>query len=126
MGVLLRLDRLVVEPARPFGPPGFDGEAASHAQVGDQGLAGVERRGQVLGPAAERQDLGPGQPLGEPLGEWKAQVGTALVHPGQPGALQVRGQAPAHGLDLGQLGHAGDIGRLRGARQGIPSANIFL
>ena len=106
MGVL-RIRRLrEVEVARPSRRAcAGDLEAAAHAQVHHQGLAAVERRQQVLRAPFQSLDARAGQPLDETLGQRKAQVRAARLDAGQPRAGQDGLKAPAHGLDLGKLGH---------------------
>ena len=104
---------LVVEPARTLQRARLDREAAGHAEVGDPGLACVQARKQVLGPAVQRQDRRSGQPRREPLWQRKAQIGAALIHAGQARALKMRGEAPSDRFNFGKFGHGAEIGQSR-------------
>ena len=81
------------------------GEAAGHAQVTDPGLAGRQRRQQVLGPPVDPLDHSPLQPLDELFGEGKAQVGPVLADVFQRRADQHRFKSAPDGFDLGKLRH---------------------
>ena len=93
-----------------------DQDAAGHAEVDDQRLAAVEGGEQVLRAAAERLDPRALQPLGQPVGERPAQVGAAHVGAGDDVADEHGLEAPAHGLDLGQLGQRRRLLAVRAAR----------
>jgi hypothetical protein len=114
-----REDDVVVRPfrARPGGIElaGFRGhpatirheEAAGHAEVHDQDLAGGEVGEEVFGAASQRQDPLPREPLCEIRGKRIAQVRPAQFDAFEQGSRHHGFQATADGLDLGKLGHRG-------------------
>ncbi len=59
-------------------------------------------------PPLQPLDLAPAQPVGETLGQGKAQVGTALVDAREACPTSAGREAAAHGLDFRQLGHRAD------------------
>ncbi len=91
-------------------------EAAAHAEMHDQRLAGIERGGEVLRPAREARDGPALEAGGEALGEGEAQVGPAQGDAAEARADQGGRQSPPHGLDLGKLRHLSRGFRVRGAR----------
>ena len=97
---------LVVELARassvaPFG----DQEAAGHAEMHDEHLAGREVGEEVFGPAAERRDRLALEALREALREGEAQVRPALLDLVDAGADHGGLEAAADGFDFGKFGH---------------------
>ena len=69
-----------------------------------QRVTAIQRGQDVLGPAVQPQDLGPGQPLDEAVGQREAQVGAVGAHAGQARAGQDGVQAATDGLHFGQFG----------------------
>ena len=86
-----------------------DEDAAGHAEVDDQRLAAVEVGEEILGAAAQRGDPGAGEAGGEPRRERAAEVGAADVGVDDDAAGQDGLEAAADGLDLGKLGHGGNL-----------------
>jgi hypothetical protein len=101
----------------------LDEQLPAHAEVGGDGLAGVQRQPQVLAAALRRGD----RPAHDPPGEVR---GTGLVPPDRPGVVhldRVDGpaghpprEAVADDLDLGELGHAATGCPRRAARPPHP------
>ena len=80
-------------------------EAPAHPEMHDQGLAGIEPGGEVLGPPCQIDDGCSREALGEALREGEAQVRAPQDHAGETGADHGGTKPAADGFDFGQFGH---------------------
>ena len=71
----------------------------------DQGLGAAQIEQQVFAPPSDSRHPLTGQALCHALGQGPAQIGTILNGAGDHAPLQLRDQAAAHRLDLGQFRH---------------------
>ncbi len=81
--------------------------AARHAQMNDQGLAGIEIGEDVFRPAAQPIDPCAGQAGGHVRGKWPAQIGAAHVCCDNPRTLQHGGKAATDCLDFWKFRQCG-------------------
>ena len=82
-------------------------QAAGHAEVQDQGGAGVEREQQVLRPSRRTLDAGAGDARGQVGGDGPAQPRFVHLQRHDLLARDVGLDAAPGGLDFGKLRHAG-------------------
>ena len=85
---------------------GLDAERARHAEMHDERPCRRRgRRARYFARRPTRDDLPPGEPLGEAAREGHAQVGAALLDLDDRRALHHRREAAADGFDFGKFGH---------------------
>ena len=82
-----------------------DGHPARHAEMDDQHLIVVQMDQDVFGAPPDGDDPAAGQPLDHAVGERDAQIGPALLDPGQHPPLHLHGEPAADGFDFRQFGH---------------------